>query len=541
MLPALSSAAVLDRPSTAVGSTLPRLMTPPLVEGPPGGCPCGCALDEFTSYGFDVIDFARNVCLTPFDPWQELAVIHLGELLADGRPRFRTMLILVARQNGKSLLAKVLTLYWMFVEGQRLTLVTSSDRTYARKAWVDVMTRAESNAILARRLDPNHKRLTTGEESFWIGETQEEADAEFVFAANNSKAARSQTLNRWFCDELREHKNREAWDAASNAMNTDRHAQVVCVSNQGDDYSVVLDALRIPAIEFIETGTGDARLGLLEWSSPDGAEPDDIDALAQANPNMGRHGEDGTPHGPDPDALLATAGRAKRAGGEELSGFVTEVMCRRVALLNPAIEPALWSKAKADDPLDLAEHRSKVALCLDVSLSGDRADLVAAALVDGVVHLDVVKAWTGPHCTRELRAELPAIVEKIKPRAIGWFPDGPAAVVAADMQKNKRAGTRWPPRRVVLEALTTEAATAAMSFAELVKTGEVLHPNDPSLNAQIENAQRLRVGNRWTFGRRGAGPVSGCYAAAGAAWLARTLPPAPVPLSTATSAAVKKS
>jgi hypothetical protein len=490
-----------------------------------------CALTPETSYGFDVIDFARDVCGTPFDPWQELAAIHLGELLPDGRVRFRTMLILVARQNGKSLLAKVLTLYWMFVEDQRLTLVTSSDRSYAKKAWVDIMSRAEANPLLAKRLSPTHKRETTSEESFWIGATQVDATAELLFAANNAKAARSQTLNRWFCDEIREHKNREAIDAASNAMNTDANAQMVACSNQGDDYAVVLDSLRDPAVEFIETGIGDPRLGLLEWSSPDGADPEDVDALGQANPNMGRPG-----HGPDPDALLSAAGRAKRAGGEELSSFVTEVMCRRVQLLNPAIEPALWEKAKADKPLDLAEHRDKVALCLDVSLMGDRADLVAAAEVDGIVYLDVVKTWTGPNCTRELRRDLPDLVAKVKPRAIGWFPDGPAAVVAADMQKRKRVGVVWPPKRVHLEALTTEAPTAAMSFAELVKTGEVLHPNDPSLNTQIGNAQRLRLGNRWTFGRRGAGPVSGCYAAAGATWLARTLPPARKPLPTAEEA-----
>ena len=522
---------------TYLGNVLPRLMTPPLVDGPPGGCPCMCALTPETSYGFDVIRFAREVCGTPFDPWQELAVIHLGELLPDGRPRFRTFLILVARQNGKSLLAKVLTLFWMFADDQRLTLVTSSDRTYARKAWVDVMTRAERNPILAKRLHVNgHQRLTTGEESFWIGPSQEAADAELVFAANNSKAARSQTLNRWFCDELREHKNREAWNAATNAMNADRYGQVVCVTNQGDDYAVVLDSLRLPAIEFIETGVGDSRLGIAEWSSPDGAEPDDIEALAQANPNMGRVGEDGVAHGPDADALLSAAGRAKRAGGEELSGFITEVMCRRVALLNPAIEPSLWAKAKADEPLDLAEHRDKVALCLDVSMSGDRADLVAAALINGVVHLDVVKTWSGPFCTKEMRADLPGIVAKVQPRAIGWFPEGPAAVIAADMAKRRRAGVVWPPKRVKLEALTTEATTASMSFAEWVKVGEILHPGDPSLNAQIANAQRLRVGNRWTFGRRGAGPVSGCYAAAGAAWLARTLPPPRPPLGSVKAA-----
>lgn len=516
-------------------------MTPPLITGPPGGCPCGCALTPDTSYGFDVIDFARDACLTPFDPWQELAVIHLGELLPDGRPRFRTMLILVARQNGKSLLAKVLTLYWMFVENIRLTLLTSSDRSYAKKAWQEIIQRAEQNPYL-RELMPEDELgaqgyivKSTGDESFHLRDDSAERRiiAALIFAANNSRAGRSQTLQRWICDELREHRTRDAWDAATNAMNAVRSAQTVAISNQGDDYAIVLDSLRNPAVTFIETGDGDSTLGLLEWSAEDGAEPDDPQALAMANPNMNRTGEDGTPHGPCLDALMAQAKRAKVAGGEELSSFITEILCRRVNLLDPAIEPALWAKAKAEKPMDLAVHRDKVALCLDVSLSGDRADLIAAAEIDGIVHLDVVKTWSGPMCTREVREDLPAIVAKVKPRAIGWFPSGPAAVVAADMAAKKRAAVRWPPRGVKLMELTTEAPTAAMSFAALVKTGEIQHPNDPSLNAQIGNAQRLRMGDRWTFGRRGSGPVSGCYAAAGATWLARTLPPPPPPLASA--------
>lgn len=517
-------------------------MTPPLVEGPPGGCPCGCALTPMTSYGFDVVAFARDVCLTPLDPWQELAAIHLGELLPDGRPRFRTFMILVARQNGKSLLAKVLALYWMFMEEIPLTLITSTDRTYAKRAWREVVDRAEANAILRSKmpeLEKDYITKSTGEESFHVDFREEEEEdpriAELIFAANNGRAGRSTTLHRWICDETREHRNREAWDSATNAQNAVPDAQTVCISNQGDDYAVVLDAIRGPAVTFIETGEGDPRVGLLEWSAPDGAEADDIDALAQANPNMGVPG-----HGPDPDALLSAAGRAMRAGGEELASFTTEVLCRRVALLDPAIEPTHWAKAKAEKPLDLAEHRDKVALCLDVSMSGDRADLVAAAYLDGVLHLDVVKTWSGPLCTKDLRRDLPGIVEKVKPRAIGWFPQGPAAVVAADMAKRKSA--HWPPRRVKLEELTTEVPTVAMSFAEWVKVGEVSHPGDPSLNAQVDNAQKLRTGTsgRWVYGRRGSGPVSGVYAAAGAAWLARTLPPPRPPLGSVPAGSPKR-
>jgi phage terminase large subunit-like protein len=44
----------------------------------------------------------------PLDPWQQWVAIHIGELQPDGRPRFRQALIIVARQNGKTHLCKVL-------------------------------------------------------------------------------------------------------------------------------------------------------------------------------------------------------------------------------------------------------------------------------------------------------------------------------------------------------------------------------------------------------------------------------------------------
>jgi phage terminase large subunit-like protein len=66
-------------------------------------------LTPATSYGFEVIDFARDVLEHPLLPWQEFAVIHGGELLPDGRPRFRIVLLLVSRQNGKTELPVVLS------------------------------------------------------------------------------------------------------------------------------------------------------------------------------------------------------------------------------------------------------------------------------------------------------------------------------------------------------------------------------------------------------------------------------------------------
>lgn len=490
------------------GSPVPRLWTPPLRE-----------LTPDTSYGFDLIDFARDVCGTPFDEWQVWLAIHVGELLEDGRPRFRQVLILVARQNGKTYFGETLIKYWLFIEIIPLVLGTSTDRSYAKRTWSAICEQAKDNEWLAVDLGPKAQRLTIGEESLTTLN-----GAEYIFAANNGRAGRSTTLHRWLADELREHRTRDAWDSASKAMNAVPTAQIIAITNQGDNESVVLDSLRTPAIEYIETGQGDHRLGLFEWSAEDGADPTDPHALAAANPNF--------VHRLDPDALLADARRAVKAGGEELTGFRTEVLCQRVDLLDPAIEPAAWKNGGSDEPLSLAGYRQYVAACLDVSLDGSHATLVAAAVIDGLVHTEVVHAWDGYGCLKLVRAELPALVAKVKPRAFGWFPKGPAASVAADLAvpAKRPRGAVWPPRGVKVAELTEETPAVCMGLADVVLAGELRHPKDELQTQHVNSAQKLWHGDRWVFVRKGTGPIDGAYATAGAVHLARTLPPPPAPL-----------
>src|SRR5678815_4377733 len=93
------SANVANAP--VLGSVTPRLWTPPLVTGPPGPCGCGCALTPDTSEGFDWVEFARDSMNREPYLWQRWLAIHGGELLDDGRPRYRYVFVIVARQNGK--------------------------------------------------------------------------------------------------------------------------------------------------------------------------------------------------------------------------------------------------------------------------------------------------------------------------------------------------------------------------------------------------------------------------------------------------------
>ena len=253
------------------GSVEPRIWTPPLRE-----------LTPDTSYGFAVIEFAREVLDEPLDPWQEWIAVHAGELLEDGRPRFRQVLILVARQNGKSHLLKVLALYWQFVERWPLIVSSSTNLDYAREAWEKAVQMAESSGLLSPLIPPNGVRRASGEQCLTTTD-----GCRHKIAASNRKGGRSLSIDRLVLDELREHRSWEAWNAAVPATNARPYAQIYAISNQGDDESVVLNSLRESALGFMSTGDGDPRLGLFEYSAPDGCDLDDENAWAAANPNLG--------------------------------------------------------------------------------------------------------------------------------------------------------------------------------------------------------------------------------------------------------------
>ncbi|WP_228004704.1 terminase [Amycolatopsis sp. YIM 10] len=510
-----------------LGRTEPRLYTPPLVVGAPGPCGCGCALTPETSYGFGADDFAREILEQPLDPWERWLVIHAGELLPDGRPRFRKVLVIVARQNGKTHVLVVLSLYWLFVLQVGLVLGTSTNLDYARESWEKAVELVESIEVLDEDVPKGGVRRANGEQTLTVLSYADgkRRRCRYKIAASNRKGGRSLTVNRLILDELREHDSWDPWNASYNAMNAVADAQAFGISNKGDARAIVLNALRREAIEVDEvTGRetlrpdSDPEMGWFEWSAPQGSEPDDPHALAMANPNLGRRVGLGS--------LLADARRVKREGGEALAKFLTEILCMDVPNLNPALSREGWEKGK--DPASMDGLRDRLALVLDVSIDEQHATLVTAAVLpDGRrVRVEPVKAWSGPLAMQQLRAELRPWVRQIKPRRFGWFPSGPAAAVAAEMAVGaQRDGEQWPPPGVEVEEIRKDLPAVCMGFASLVKDGDVLNSGDPLLDAQVGGAEKLQRGEGWVFTRRGAGHVDSVYGAAGATHMARTMPP----------------
>ena len=491
---------VLDLPRL-MGSTTSRLCTPPLRE-----------LTPATSYGFEVIDFARDVLEHPLLPWQEFAVIHGGELLPDGRPRFRIVLLMVSRQNGKTELPVVLSVFWQFRKRVPLILGTSTKLAYAKESWQKALNLVRRTRALDDLHEPGRKwfRRTNGETESWTLD-----DCRYLIAASNDEGGRSLTVHRGIADELRQHDSYAAWDAFEPACSP-MDAQIWALSNAGSDKSVVLNDLQDSAREFIETGVGDDRLGLLEWSAPEDADPEDVAAVLQANPRVG--------YGLDLQVLLAGARKAKRLGGAALAGHLTERMCIRVRRMNPAIDPQAWRGRCQPGTLD--DARSRLALVLELTPDQDHATLAAAAVLeDGRVRVETVAEWRGADAATMAERDLPGWLERIGAAAFGWLPQGPSAAMAARLADRRKQGvTGWPPRGVTVTEIRGEVAAICMALAKEVAAGTLVHSGQAMLDAQIDGAEKVSRGDGWVFTRKH-GPVDAVYAVAGAAHLARTLPP----------------
>lgn len=471
-----------------------------------------------TSYGYAVIWFAAEILGRPLDPWQQWLVIHLGELLPDGRPRFRQVLIIVARQNGKTHLCTVLALFWMYVERWPLVFGTSTDLEQAKDAWQDAVDFASDVPALAARIPKNSPRIGNGQQDFWTTDR-----SRYRIGAANRKGGRGKRIDRAIGDELREQHSWDAYLAAYNAMGARPRAQVVYITNQGDKRSVVLNSLRSDAVA--ELNGVERPIGLFEWSAPPGTHPTDVAGHAAANPQYGRR--------MDRDVIISAARRVSKPGADPqaLAGFLTEILCMSVDQLDPAIDPGAWSMCHRPGPIDLTT-RSRLAACVDVAPDQQHATLsVAIMLPAGQARVETVASWDGPDAMARLMLELPGWVRAVRPKLLGWFPGGPGATLDAALRDRRKSGGRaWPPRGTTVQELQTETAGVCMALAGLVAAVGVLHSGQALLDTQVREAEKLWTGDKWVFGRRGVGHADAVYSVAGAVHLARTMP-APRPAS----------
>ena len=359
-----------------MGKTEPRLWTPPLRE-----------LTPETSLGFACVEYATDVLHKNLYPWQKWALIHMleiiGDLDGDWRFRFRTALILISRQNGKTVLSEVIASFFLNVLCVDSVFGTSLSLDKAEEVWEAVVqdqeTIPELSAELHRvgRTNGSKKLVLTGLRQYKVG-------------APTRRAGRGDSNDLVLLDEVREQRDWETWSASVASTNAKPNGMVVCFSNAGDPDSVVLRQLRETAIADIngsEAGDygGDVdatTLGLFEWSAEDGAATDDIEQLAQANPAMGY------------GYLTERALLSNRKTFPE-SKFRSECMCQQVETIMPAPFPdGAW--AAGLDTQSCIAPESELYFGIDLSADRKWASIsVCGMREDGHYHIEVVARRVG--------------------------------------------------------------------------------------------------------------------------------------------------
>jgi hypothetical protein len=455
------------------------------------------------------VDFAEQVLGVVLFPWQRWLLIHALELRPEGGFRFRNVVVLVARQNGKSTLSQVLALWFMYVYGYDLVLGTAQDLDTAEEVWqgaVDLVTEVDQDDQPVRPdLFDLYQRtvMVNGKKSLEL-----KTGARYKAKAASRRSGRGLSGDLVMLDELREHQSWDAWGAITKTTMARDEAQIWALSNAGDSLSVVLDYLRKMAHAAIGDPDGingesdpavllagevdgedleledDDSLGIFEWSAPPGCDIWDRDGWAQANPSLGYKISE------------RTVGSAAKTDPEPI--FRTEVLCQWVEdLQETALDVGRW--------LALADPKAE---------RGSGQVFAVATAPD--------RSWSAV--------------------AVAWKrPDGHVQVMISDY----RPGSAWVAERVTelrerwSGSVTCDTASRGLvpgadepgeqaqaqahnALADDVEAQTVRHGNQPELNVSVKVSRWKALGNTRVLDRKGSADISPLAAAALAVWALRT-------------------
>lgn len=502
-----------------MGDEVPRIFTPPLRK-----------LTPRTSAGFKCIEFAEDLLGIPLFPWQKWFLIHALELMPDKTFRFRTVVLLVARQNGKSTLAQVLALFFMYVRAARLVIGTAQNLDIAEEVWAGAVEIAEECEELASEIkkvnQTNGKKsldLTTGER--------------YKVQTASRRGGRGLSGDLILLDELREHQSWDAWGAITKTTMARAMAIILALSNAGDASSIVLRYLRKMAHASLGDPDGintdglgelaaglppeladeapdgeDDSLGIFEWSAPPGCSLDDRTGWAAANPSLGY-------------AITERAIAAARKTDPEWV-FRTEVLCQWNDGTNEGpFPPGSWEAGQ--DAGSAIPASSPVTFCIDTEHDRTRSYIAAAGRRDdGDVHVEIVAARYGSDWTVDWVAERasPSTPVRVVVQARGAPASG---LIAALNELDHVTLVEWGGSDLGAGCGKFYDGVKAHQWAPDVSQGETLedrpvriwHLPQPVLDLAAGTAVTKPLGDAWVWNRKGspygAAPL---MAVSGAAW-----------------------
>jgi len=440
------------------GATKPRISSP--------------LLKEKTGKGMEIKELADRIKV-PLLPWQEYVLNDMMKVDKSGNFIRKSNLILVARQNGKTHLARMRVIWGLFYGGERNHLIMSSNRGMALSSFRDIAYTIDSNDFLKSQVKAI--RYANGTESI---ELLNGARLDVVAATRDG--SRGRTADFLWIDELRE-INEEGFRAATPVTRARPNSQSLFTSNAGDAFSSVLNDMRERAMSYPPKS-----FGFYEYSAPQYCKIEDRNAWALANPAMGY-----TVSEEAIEEAIATS---------PIENTRTETLCQWIDSLSSPWPHGVLEET-SDSTLELSPGAYTI-FAFDVSPSRRNASLVAGQLMpDGRIGIGILQTWQNQVAVDDLQiaAGIKSWCDIYKPRQVCF--DKYATQSIADRLSNSGV--------MVEDVSGQQFYQACGDLLNGLVTNKVVHNGQTELIQQMNNCAAKVNDSAWRIiKRKSAGDIS---------------------------------
>lgn len=426
----------------------------------------------------DIKDLCEIV-KTPLLPWQEFILKDILTVDKKGLWIRKTNLLLIARQNGKTHLARMLILAHL-VKWNTNVLMMSSNRSMALDTFRQVAMLLENNDHLKGFV--KQIRYANGTESI---EMLSGARLDVVAATRDGSRGRS-VNGLLFIDEVRE-INEEAFRAATPTTRAHPNSHTLLTSNAGDAFSTVLNDLRERALSYPPK-----TFGFYEYSAPQYCKINDKEAWAMANPSMGY--------------TITAEAIEESIATSPIETTRTETLCQWIDSLQ---SPWPHGVLEATSDSDLIMNPGALTIFgFDVSPSRRNASLVAGQILpDGRIGFGIIDQWESQVAVDDLKiaAAIKGYADIYKPR-----------LVCYDKYTTQSISDRLSNAGVMVEDVSGQKFYQACGdLLDGLVNGRVVHSGQAELIAQFNNCAAKVNDTAWRIvKRKSAGDVSAPIAVA---------------------------
>jgi len=432
-----------------IGSTEPRIHTP-LLNAP-------SKVDE-------VAELAEKIGM-PLIPWQRWVLSDLLSVDDDDNWLKKSALILVARQNGKTHLARMLILSHLYLWGSKNVLGMSSNRNMALDTFRQVAYTIEDNAFLKAQV--RQIRLANGQESITLLN-----GARYEIAAATRDAPRGKTANFLYLDELREWTP-EAFTAALPVTRARPNAMTLMTSNAGDGFSEVLNDLKERCMSYPP-----ANLGYYEWSAPQHCKIHDRKAWTWANPALGH--------------LITEQTLEESVNTNSIEATRTEMLCQWV---DSAVSPWVYGSIEAcsDSTLEIPVGPQTI-MAFDIAPTRRSGALVMGQMKDGKIAVGLAQLWSSEIAIDEVK-----MASDINEWARKYHP----TVICYDKYATQSIATKLEQSGWMMQDVSGQAFYQACSdLSDALANSRLVHSGQEELVQHLNNCAAKTSDAGWRIIRR---------------------------------------